>query len=283
FLAAARGRHDAAFGPFVTRHFDSVLELVAPRRLPALWRSGALETLWPVLQRAFASPQLRQAFGFQTMYLGLSPQEAPAVFSLLPYTEAEHGIWFPHGGLHGVSLALERVAREEGARLHYSRPVRRVVAERGAVRGVELEDGTFRPARAVICNADYAWASRHLLPPALAARRSRATDRRRFTSSALMFYWGVARRVEGLLHHNVFFGDDFEGSFSDIFERGRVPADPSFYVNAPARTAAGFAPQGHDALYVLVPAPAPGRPVDWAREVPRVRAQVLERLKHEGL
>jgi phytoene desaturase len=221
------------------------------------------------------------------MYLGISPWEAPAVFSLLPFTEAHHGIWFPDGGLHAVPLALERVCREEGVSLHYGRGVSRVlVDERGRATGVELEDGTVERADVVVCNADYAWAVDTLLPEPVRAPRRASLEKRKFTSSGLMLYLGVKGEVDGLLHHNVFFGRDFRGSFEDIFERLKVPADVSFYVNAPSRTGSGFAPPGHDALYVLVPVPhlgdGAGEALDWKREGARIREQVLQRLEAEG-
>ena len=51
------------------------------------------------------------------MYLGLSPFEAPAVYSLLPYTElAEDGLWFPEGGMYSLVEAMERLATELGVR-----------------------------------------------------------------------------------------------------------------------------------------------------------------------
>ncbi|MGV3620599.1 MAG: phytoene desaturase family protein, partial [Archangium sp.] len=78
------------------------------------------------------------------------------------------------------------------------------------------------------------------------------------------------------------FGRDFEGSFRDIFGRRRVPDDVSFYVNAPSRTGKGFAAEGKDALYVLVPVPEQNEGVDWKVEGPKVRAQVFARLKAEG-
>jgi phytoene dehydrogenase-like protein len=70
-------------------------------------------------------------------------------------------------------------------------------------------------------------------------------------SGAYMLYLGVSRRYPQLLHHNVFFGADYRGSFDDIFHRFRVPADPSFYVNVSARTEPSAAPRGTDGIYVL--------------------------------
>ncbi len=282
FLARGRTQHDTAFERFVTRHFDSLSAFLTPANLPEILRVGALKKLSKHVQGYFKDPRLLQALSFQTMYLGISPWEAPAVFSLLPYTEATHGIWFPKGGLHAVALALEQVCREEGVALHYGQSVRQVRVEQGAATGIQLEDGQVRSAEVVLSNADYAYGVKQLLPEPLAARRAAKVDKKRFTSSGLMLYLGLKQKVAPLLHHNVFFGRDFEASFEDIFERKQVPSDVSFYVNAPAHTDASFAPAGKDALYVLVPVPNRDGKIDWSVEGPRVRAQVLARLKHEG-
>ncbi len=282
FLAQGRRQYETAFPRFISRHFDSVWPFVAPRNVPAILQVGALKKLWPHVGNFFRDARLRQALSFQTMYLGLSPWDAPSVFSLLPFTEAEHGLWFPEGGLHAVPLALEQVCGEEGVTLRYGAPVERVLVEAGRAVGVRLADGTEARAEVVLCNADYAHAVRHLLPPDIAPRRTAQVDRQRFTSSGYLLYLGLSRQLPELLHHNVFFGRDFEGSFVDVFTRRRVPEDVSFYVNAPSRTGAGFAPPGKDALYVLVPVPEQNQGVDWREEGPRVRAQVLSRLAQEG-
>ena len=275
FLAHGRQQHDTAFERFVTKHFDSLSSFVTPSNVPEIIRVGALKKLWKHVSGYFTDERLLQALSFQTMYLGISPWEAPAVFSLLPYTEATHGIWFPKGGLHAVPLALEKVCREKGVRLHYGKSVKRVHVEGGVAKGVALEDGTIHRSDVVLTNADYAYAVKHLLPE---SKRVAEVEKKRFTSSGLMLYLGLKQKVDPLLHHNVFFGRDFEGSFEDIFEKKRVPADVSFYVNAPE----GFAPEGKEALYVLVPVPHQSDSVDWKVEGPRVRAQVLKRLEEEG-
>jgi phytoene desaturase len=282
FIAHGRKQYDTAFPRFISKHFSSVWPFVSPPNVPAILQVGALSKLWSHVGRFFRDSRLRQALSFQTMYLGLSPWDAPAVFSLLPFTEAEHGIWFPEGGLHAVPLALERVCRELNVSLNYDAPIKRVVVEQGRAAGVELHDGAIERADVVLCNADYAHGVKHLLPAPLAQKRGAQVDRRRFTSSGYMMYLGLKREVPELLHHNVFFGRDFEGSFSDIFTRRRVPDDVSFYVNAPSRTGKGFAPVGKDALYVLVPVPEQTPLIDWSTEGARVRAQVFKRLAEEG-
>ncbi|MEW5739410.1 MAG: phytoene desaturase family protein [Myxococcota bacterium] len=281
FLAKGQVRHDVSMERFVSKHFASLPEFLTPANLPDILRVGAHQKLYAQVSKAFRDERLRQAFSFQTMYLGVSPYEAPAVFSLLPYTELAVGVWYPQGGMGAIPRALERVCQEEGVRLHYRAPVTRVLQDAGRAVGVELESGEVRKADVVVVNADYPYALEHLVDAGEAKRQK--LERRRYTSSGYMLYLGVRRRYEQLLHHNVFFGRDFQGSFEDIFERRRVPEDPSFYVNAPAHTDASMAPAGKDALYVLVPVPHQTPDIDWKVEGPKVRAKVFARLAELGM
>jgi phytoene desaturase len=210
------------------------------------------------------------------MYLGISPFDAPAVYGLLPFTELAHGIWYPDGGLHEIPRALARVAEDRGATIHYGAAVRRIDVAGGRATGCTLADGRRVTADVVLCNADLPWAYRNLIAPE--ASRLRGADRLRYTSSAYMMYLGTRRTFPALVHHNVFFGRDYRGSFDDLFRRQRVPADPSFYVNVAARTDASVAPPGHDGVYVLVPVPHRDARIDWAAEGARLRAHVLARL-----
>jgi phytoene desaturase len=236
--------------------------------------------MYPEVARYFRDDRLRAALTFQTMYLGISPFRSPAVYGLLPYTELAGGIWYPRGGLHALPLALARLAVELGVRVHYGAPVARIAIENRRARGLQLADGTFVPAEVVLCNADLPWAYRNLIDPRETTLRH--ADRLRYTSSAFMLYLGTRKSYPALLHHNVLFGSDYRGAFDDIFERFRVPADPSFYVNVSARTDPGCAPPGGDNIYVLVPVPHRRPGLDWAVEGPRLRAQVLARLADIG-
>lgn len=281
FLAKGRDRHDTSMERFVSRHFDSLGQFLAPSNLPHALRIGAHQKLFSQVSKSFQDERLRQTMSFQTMYLGVSPYEAPAVFSLLPYTELAVGIWYPLGGMGAIPRALERVCHELGVATHYQQAIRRVVIENGVAVGVELSNGTIERADVVVCNADYPWAQKHLVEPKFSVTRS--LEKKRYTSSGYMLYLGLKRRYEQLLHHNVFFGRDFAGSFEQIFERLEVPEDPSFYVNAPTRTDASMAPEGKDALYVLVPVPHRSPKLDWSIEGPKVRAKVFARLAELGM
>lgn len=281
FLAKGQDRHDTSMERFVGKHFDSLAQFVTPQNLPHIFRIGAHQKLYSQVSKSFQDDRLRQVMSFQTMYLGVSPFEAPAVFSLLPYTELAVGVWYPMGGMGEIPRALEKVCHELGVATHYGQAVKRVVLEGGQAKGVELADGSIERADVVVVNADFPWAQKHLVPREVSSTAS--LEKKRYTSSGYMLYLGLKRRHDELLHHNVFFGRDFAGSFESIFDKLEVPEDPSFYVNAPAHTDPSMAPPGKDALYFLVPVPHRAPHLDWKVEGPKLRAKIFARLAELGM
>jgi phytoene desaturase len=277
YLEEGRKGMAASLDRFVGRNFDSLAEFATPANLKTILQVNAHRSLFSVVSRHFRDERLRIALSFQTMYLGISPYQAPGVYSLLPYTELADGIWFPRGGLYAVPQALEKLARELGVTFELGKSVAKVEIEGRSARGVRLEDGSKRAADTVVLNADLPYAYRELLPDSPLPRGNKL----KYTSSALMFYWGLDERAPRLRHHNIFLAD-FADNFTDIFERRRVPEEPSFYVNVATRSDPSLGPPGRDGVYVLVPVPHLGSPVDWDAEVNRVRERVLARLAAAG-
>src|SRR5919202_1560135 len=112
FLEDACNKYRLGRAEFVERDFEGARDFFGLRNLRLLLRTRALGNYYRQVSKFFASEKLRQAFSLQTMYLGLSPLEAPAVYSLLPYTElAEDGLWFPQGGMYSLIEAIFRDRR----------------------------------------------------------------------------------------------------------------------------------------------------------------------------
>jgi phytoene desaturase len=100
---------------FVERDFEKAGAFFGPRNLKLLLKTKAVNNYYRSVSKFFKTEKLRQTFSFQTMYLGLSPFEAPAVYALLPYTElAEDGLWFPRGGMYELVEAMVRLAHDLG-------------------------------------------------------------------------------------------------------------------------------------------------------------------------
>jgi phytoene desaturase len=63
--------------------------------------------------------------------------------------------------------------------------------------------------------------------------------------------------VKNVLHHNLFFDEDFEQHAIEIYEQPKWPTKPLFYLSAASKTDADCAPEGCENLFFLIPL-APG-------------------------
>ena len=279
FMAEGHRHYYLSLQYFVGRNFPTLLSYFNIHNLLLMFRVGALTSHATNTARYFRDPRLRAAFSFQNMYLGLSPYDAPATYSLLQYTELAEGVWFPMGGMYTVIQSLRSIAEGLGVRFMYDSPVALIDVQGSRAMGVSLQDGQRLKADVVVANADLPYVYATLLPDDGTARRLLA---RKYTSSALMFYWGVrGERAPSLLHHNVFLADHcYRESFDRIFRDHTLPDEPSFYVCAPTRTDPSFAPAGGDSLMVLVPVGHIDQthPQHWQALQYRARRTVLERL-----
>jgi len=284
FLAQGYERYTVSLERFVGRNFYSLLQYFAPANLPLLFQLKPLVSHYRDTSRCFRDSRLRAAFSFQNMYMGLSPYDAPATYSLLQYTEMVEGVWYPRQGMYAIVNSLTAIAERWGARFRYDAPVARVDVEGSRTTGVTLESGEQIKADIVVVNADLPYAYAELLPD---RRKAERLARLKHTSSTLMFYWGLkGRRAERLHHHSIFLADHrYRESFSQIFDHHLLPDEPSFYIHSPVRTVPEFAPSDGDALMVLVPTGHVdrSREQDWPALQQRARAWVLGRLAEVGV
>ncbi|GAC1339429.1 MAG: phytoene desaturase [Candidatus Dormibacteria bacterium] len=284
FLADAGYKYRVSRERFVERNFTSWRQFLSPGNLPRFFDTGALRRLGPHLARYFRDPRLQIAFSFQSMYLGIAPRDAPAVYSLLPYTELTEGIWYPMGGMYAIVEALVRVLERDGGEVRCNSEVTHIETAGDHARGVMLGDGSRLPAELVVCNADLPWSYDNLLDDAVRTPYSPARlERLRYGSSALMLYLGVKGAPKELLHHNVYIGANITKNFDSIFKHPAIPEDPALYVNLSTRTDPGLAPAGHDTVYVLAPAPLAGTAAWRQGGAELYRERLLDGLRHFGM
>lgn len=282
YLVEGNRHYKMSLQHFVGRNFYSLGEYFSPRNLPLLFKLKALVKHYDNVGNYFSDPHLKAAFTFQNMYLGLSPYDAPATYSLLQYTELADGVWFPMGGMYRIVESLTAIAEKWGARFLYDSPAEKIESDGERVTAVHLRDGRRLSADLVVANADLPYVYKHLLGDVEETQR---LERKKYTCSAITFYWGVDRVYPQLGHHNVFLSEAYRTSFERIFQDYTLPDDPSFYVHAPARTDPAAAPAGEDSLMVLVPVGHlhDGVEQDWPALTDRARRAVLDGLADMGI
>ena len=277
------GRHyELVLDKLVNRNFRGVTDVFSIQALRLLLRGKPLVNHYRNMAAFFVTPRLKSAFTFQDLYVGLSPFDAPATLSLLPYTELAHGVWYPDRGMYSIVETLLDLARGAGVEFSFGSTVSRIDTNTDHARGVSLADGSHVEADVVLANADLPYVYQHLLPdPGMAETMAS----KQFSASAISFFWGVDRTYEALGPHTLFLADDYRENFEEIVRKLGLPTNPSLYVHAPARLDPSMAPRGQDTLTAIVPVghlSDDGRQ-DWAALRDRARRQVFRRLRAVGI
>lgn len=280
YIAEGSKHYKISLEKFVGRNFYNIFEYFSLTNLPLIFQLKALGKHYANTGRFFKDERLKAAFTFQNMYLGLSPYDAPATYSLLQYTELAEGVWYPMGGMYAGIQAYVKVAEKLGVKFIYNAPVKKINTGKSKVESVILEDGSQLSADIFVGNADLPYIYDQLLPDRAEAKK---LQEKLYTCSTIMFYWGVDKEYPQIAHHNIFLGGDYKLSFDKIFNEHTLPEIPSFYVHAPKRTDSAAAPDGQDTLYVLMPVghlDARSKQ-DWDALVARARQVVFARLAKE--
>ncbi|MBT0994957.1 phytoene desaturase [Cellulomonas sp. DKR-3] len=279
-LESAREAYDLALRRFLYTSFERPTRLLHPEVLRAAPRLAPLlgRSLEGLVARRFRDPRARQVLGYPAVFLGTSPERAPALYHLMSHADLDVGVLYPRGGFGAVIDAIVRVAERAGVRIRTGEQVTAVRTApddgaRGArtgrlpglgsghraarVVGVELADGSLVTADVVVGAGDLHHLETRLLPDELATYPQSWWDRRDPGPGAVLVHLGVRGRVPQLAHHSMFFTRDWRANFDAVLgASARVPDPASFYVCTPSRTDPGTAPADHENLFVLVPVPA---------------------------
>jgi len=217
--------------------------LLDPKMWPLLVKLEPFNTYWNLAKKYFKTEKLCYAFTFEAMFMGLSPFETPAFYSVISYTDHIQKIAHPIGGMYQIPLALEKLAKNKGVQFHYDVEVKRIKEKKDSVTLV-LQDKEIAYPYAV-SNADYAYTQADLL--------KRSLPDYQYSCSVFLVYLGLKKKIRGLEHHNLFFSGDLRKNLRQIFKENVVPDDPSFYIHVPTVTDPSLAPEGKDILYILIP------------------------------
>jgi len=254
FMSESHIHYEVSLKEVLHANFPNIRSLLSLPYVFMVEKLHVFNGLYRQASNYFYSDRLRRAFTFSSMYLGMSPYNAPATYNLLQYTELAQGIWYPIGGFNKVVDSYEKIARKKfGAEFRYNSPVTSISqsADGKHATGVTLATGEHIEADVVISNADLLWTYENLLP---STKYQKAICKNsKLTCSSISFYWGMKRKVDALTTHNIFLGEEYAGSFDKIFDEHSLPDEASFYVNVPSRSDPTAAPEGKDTFVVLVP------------------------------
>ena len=278
FYAKEKARFERIM-PNLRRHFSSLSSYISPKVIRAIPHVFAVGSVYDKLGRYFKDEKLRVCFTFQSKYLGMSPWECPAAFTMIPFVEHEFGIYHAIGGLNQLSQAMAKVVMEEGGTVKTGTKVENLVATGRKLTGLRLQNGETFSCDHIVVNADFGYAFTSLIEPGKLRKYSRRNiSKKRYSCSTFMLYLGVEKEYAAP-HHNIVFANDYRSNINDITQ-GRLSGDFSFYVQNPCVTDKTLAPHGKSTIYVLVPVPNNFSGIDWDKEKNGFRKKVLDAVEN---
>lgn len=256
FLQQAEYKYRTGMGDYVFRPSHSISEYLEPSLVIESFRIQMLTSMSKHVRQYFKNPKLIKLLEFPVLFLGATPQNTPALYSMMNYADLALGTWYPMGGMNEIVQAMVNVAVEHGVTIRLQSEVIKIPVADGKASGVLTAEGFF-PADMVIANADYQFVDQTLLDKPYRNYTPKYWGNRTLSPSSLLFYLGINKKLEGIEHHNLFFDEDFELHAKEIYTEPKWPSKPLFYVSCTSKTDPGVAPDGMENLFFLMPI-APG-------------------------
>ncbi len=247
---------------FIDRNIDSPLDLVTPN-LARLAAIGGFRRLAPKVRDYLKDPRTERVFSFQSMYAGLSPYDALAIYAVIAYMDSVAGVFFPKGGMHAVPRALAGAAEKHGVTFHYDTEVTRVETQGSRAVAVHTAAGERIACDAVVLNPDLPVAHRDLL-----GREPWSVRRLTYSPSCFLLLAGSGATYRKTAHHNIHFGRSWKGIFKELIDDQVLMSDPSVLVTNPTHGDPSLAPDGKQIYYVLLPTPNLDAGIDWRTRRP---------------
>lgn len=248
----------------INRNYDNLAQyLMTLARVP--WHHGPkmIRTVWQELGRHFDSEEVKQIFSLVAFFLGATPYDTPAVYTLLTYTELVHdGYHNVRGGMYRIVEGLLKELDKAGVKIHYNTEITGFEEENGEISSLTDRNGKKWEADLFVINADAAGFRHSVLNRKKFSEKK--MDKMKWTLAPFTMYLGVKGKIESLDHHNYFLGNNFEEYASKIFKNNIALDKPYYYVNVNTRFNPETAPAGHENLFILCPVPDLRFKPDWS-------------------
>ncbi len=256
FLKQAAYKYKVGMGEYVFRPSHSITEFIDFNLIKKSFSLQLLGSMSKHVRKYFKNPKLIKLLEFPVLFLGATPQNTPAMYSMMNYADLALGTWYPQGGMNQIVQAMVSLAHELGVEIKLNTEVCKIDVEDKLVNSIETNNGTYT-ADFVIAGADYEHVDQTLLEKENRNYTEKYWDNRSMSPSSLLFYIGTNKKVPGILHHSLFFDEDFELHAKEIYTTPMWPTNPLFYVCCTSKTDPGAAPEGGENLFFLMPV-APG-------------------------
>ena len=256
FLEQAAYKYKVGMGEYVFRPSHSITEFIDWNLIKKSLSMQLLTSLRKHVRQHFKNPKLVKLLEFPVLFLGATPQDTPAMYSMMNYADLALGTWYPMGGMNEIVKAMVKMAQELGVVIKLDSEVTKIEIADSKVSSIITTKETLQ-ADFVIAGADYQHVDQKLLDKPYRNYTDKYWDSRTMSPSSLLFFVGINKKLNSIQHHNLFFDEDFEQHAKEIYTNPQWPSKPLFYVACTSKTDDTVATAHGENLFFLIPV-APG-------------------------
>ena len=264
FMKEAQFKYEVGINKLVHKPGQSIAEFADIDLIKGVFKLDVFTSMKKHIGKHFKNKQLQQLLEFPVLFLGALPENTPALYSLMNYADVKLGTWYPKGGMYKIVEGIYRLALELGVNFKFNYNVVKIDIEGNIAKKVfaetlnknqEMTTVSF-DADVVVGNADYHFIETNLLPLAYRTYSENYWDKRVLAPSCLLYYVGLNKKLNKVLHHTLFFDVSFDVHGKEIYTTPQWPTKPLFYVSVTSVSDDSVAPEGFENLFFLIPVAA---------------------------
>jgi phytoene desaturase len=276
--------------PFIESELTSIWSLLKRKNLlKELRQISPFTSLRDLTKKYKLDPHLSMIVDRYATYTGSDPRKAPAVLLTIAFVESTFGAWHISGGIGRLAQALEERCLELGVKIHLHTKVSQIITTDGAATGIKLANGDEISSDLIVTNADSEITYNQLINSDV--RNAKKERRKLGKASKSLAGFSLLLGLDNskgdpvkLEHHNVFFPQDYDAEFDQIFDQKVPVSDPTIYICAP-KDKSMVKGENKEAWFVLVNAPRHDQKNgwDWSTNGEQYAKQIINKLDNLGL
>ncbi len=252
FISQAEKKYKVGIQNLVYKPGLSIKEFIDRDTITGVFQLDIFKSMHSHIRKYFKNEKIIKLLEFPILFLGATPKNTPALYSLMNFADIKLGTWFPEGGMYKIVEAMVDLAKEKGVKFYTSEEVKKFSYVDKKISHVITTKKTY-DADYVVCSGDYQHFDQNILNQKYRNYSASYWDKRTLAPSSLLFYIGLDKKLKNISHHCLFFDKDFEKHAEEIYSTPRWPSEPLFYASFTSNTDKTVAPKNHENMFLLIP------------------------------
>ncbi len=261
FMKEAQFKYEVGINKLVHKPGLSITEFADLDLIKGVFKLDVFTSMKKHIGKHFKNKQLQQLLEFPVLFLGALPENTPALYSLMNYADVKSGTWYPRGGMYKIVEGIYQVAVELGVKFRFNHNVVKIDVEGNIAKRIFAEIAADNQqtitasfdADVVVGGADYHFIETKLLTLHNRSYTDNYWNKRIMAPSCLIYYVGLNKKLNNVLHHTLFFDVSFDVHGKEIYTVPQWPTKPLFYVSVTSVSDDSVAPAGCENLFFLIP------------------------------